>query len=128
MVKKKGASKKSVKKSSKKNNNSSDMDPKVKAFITTFFSIIGFIIALVSWRDDKYVMYYAKQSLVLFVIWIIVAIIGSLFIIIPFIGWFIVWGLNILVLVLWIFTWINALSGKKKEVPLVSNFTSKFEL
>ena len=46
------------------------------AFLATFLSIVGFIIAIVTKRNDRYVMHYAKQSLVLFISWIIVAVIS----------------------------------------------------
>ena len=51
--------KKSIKKQSKKSG-----DFKTQAFVATFLSIIGFVIAIVSWRKDNYVMFYAKQSLI----------------------------------------------------------------
>ena len=56
------------------------------AFLATFLSIIGFVIALISKREDRYVMYYAKQSLVIFIIGAIAGILGSLLKWIPIIG------------------------------------------
>ena len=47
-------------------------DHKGRAFITVFFSIVGFLIAILAWKDDKYVMFYAKQSLVIFVFGVVV--------------------------------------------------------
>ena len=44
------------------------------AFLATFLLIVGFLIAVIVKRDNKYVMYYAKQSLVIFVMWVIVGI------------------------------------------------------
>lgn len=32
-----------------------------EAFVVSFLSIIGFIIALLAWKDDKYVMHYASK-------------------------------------------------------------------
>ncbi|MCX5704306.1 MAG: hypothetical protein NT066_07465, partial [Candidatus Omnitrophica bacterium] len=51
-----------------------DDDSKLFAWLATFFLIIGFIIALVTKKDNKYVMFYAKQSLVIFIAWIILGI------------------------------------------------------
>lgn len=94
------------------------------AFVATFFSIIGFLIAIFTTRKDKYVMFYAKQSLVLFVVSAIFSIAGSL----PLIGWiFSVFG-GILVFVLWLVLWIYALSGEKKEVPILGEFAGKIKL
>ena len=53
-------------------------DSKTLAFIAAFFGIIGFIIAIIAKRDDKYVMYYAKHSLVIFIIAVIAGVIGGL--------------------------------------------------
>jgi len=85
-----------VKKRSKK-----DGDKKLYAFITTFFSIIGFVIAILAWRDDKYVMFYAKQSLVVFIVAVIAGIVQGVLMWIPIIGWLIYVALSVIVFVLW---------------------------
>ena len=46
-------------------------DGKLFAFLAVLLSILGFIIALLAKKDNKYVMFYAKQSLVLFIAFII---------------------------------------------------------
>lgn len=103
-------------------------DSKIFAFLATFLSIIGFVIALVAKKDNKYVMFYAKQSLVVFIVsvigWIINAIVGH----IPILGWIIVLAINIIVFVLWLISWINALSGQMKEVPIVGHWGNKINL
>lgn len=99
-------------------------DSKTFAFLATFLSIIGFVIALVTKKDDKYVMFYAKQSLILFIANIIVYAVGA---IIPIIGWFIIMPIGGLVIfVLWIISWLNALSGEEKELPVIGKFAEKF--
>jgi len=98
------------------------------AFLATFLSIVGFIIALIVKRDDKYVMFYAKQSLVIFIIAIIAGVIATIFTWIPIIGWIISLALNIIVLVIWILSWIHALSGKQKSIPIVSTWAKKIKL
>ncbi len=101
---------------------------KLFAFLATFLSIIGFIIALIAKKDDEYVMYYAKQSLVIFVIGAIAGIIGTVFKIIPTIGDIINASLVILVFIIWLLSWIYALSGKEKEIPIVSGWAEKLNL
>jgi len=95
------------------------------AFLATFLTIIGFIIALVAKRDDKYVMFYAKQGLVLFIIQIIISIVDG----IPFLGGFlfepILW---ILFIVAWFIAWANALSGKMKNTWLIGKFAKKIKI
>lgn len=65
------------------------------AFLATFLSIIGFIIALIAKKDDKYVMFYAKQSLIVFIFAIAVSIIQALLAFIPILGWIINFGLGL---------------------------------
>lgn len=100
-------------------------DSKLFAFLATFLTIIGFIIALATKRDDEYVMFYAKQGLVLFVIQVIASVLAA----IPILGWFfigpVVW---VLFIVVWIMAWINALSGEKRSTWLIGEFAEKIRL
>lgn len=103
-------------------------DSHTYAFITTFFSIFGFILAMLLWKKNKYVIFYAKQSLVIFVIAIIASVVNSILNFIPIFGWVITFGLNIVVLIAWLASWINSLSGKTKSIPIVSDYTKKINL
>ena len=53
-----------------------DDDRKLYAFISSFFTIVGFIIALILWRKDKYIMHYAKHGLVLFIAQVVIVVLG----------------------------------------------------
>lgn len=101
-----------------------DKDSKIFAFLATFITIVGFVIAIIARRDDSYVMYYAKQGLVLFIFQLIVGFITS----IAFLGYFLTIPLWIVFLVAWVWSWTNALSGEKKYVPVVSHFAEKINL
>ena len=101
-------------------------ESKTFAFLATFLSIIGFVIALIAKKDDEYVMFYAKQSLVIFIVAVIAGIATGVLGWIPVLGWIIAGALNILVFVLWLLSWIYALSGDKKEVPVVGKYGRKF--
>ncbi len=98
-------------------------DQKLFAFLAVFLTIIGFIIAILIRKDDKYVIYYAKQGLVLFIVFVIAGIFAS----IPFIEW-VGTLLMIVTLVLWVIGWINALSGKEKPLFLISELADKIKL
>jgi|SRR3989338_1522614 len=113
-------------KSSKKS--SPQKEKELYAFLATFLSIIGFVIALVTKKDDKYVMFYAKQSLVLFIVFIGVGIARMILIWIPVIGVLINLILSLGLLVLWILSWVYALSGKEKDVPVIGDWARKFNL
>lgn len=90
------------------------------AWIATFFTIIGFIIALLTKKDDEYVMFYAKQGLVIFLISIIASILSW----IPIIGW-VLW---VFALILWAMSWINALSGELKNTWIIGDLAEKIKL
>lgn len=103
-----------------------ESESKLFAFLATFFSIVGFAIAILAKKDDKYVMYYAKQSLVIFIISVIAGIIKWVLFIIPILGQVIYAALAIIIFVLWLLSWIYALSGEEKPVPLVGKYAKKF--
>jgi len=109
------------------------VDPKkddkiVYAWLATFLSLIGFFIALIVKRKDSYVMYYAKQSLVIFLIGVVAGAIGQIFSIIPFMGGLINFALGALTFVIWALSWVFALSGKEKEIPIISSWAEKINL
>ena len=103
-------------------------DKTLFAFITTFFSLLGFVIAILAWRKNDYIMHYAKISLVFFIFSFIAGILSSILAWIPVLGWIITAGLNVLVFVAWLVSWIHALSGEKKEIPFISEFAKKIKL
>ena len=102
-----------------------DSDKKLFAFLGVFLTVIGFIIALAAKKNDKYVMYYGKQGLVLFVAWMIAWIVGMVFVFIPVLGWLVMTVLYLGILALWIIGLVYSLSGQMKPVPLIGHFADK---
>lgn len=103
-------------------------DRKLFAFLGVFLTVIGFIIALAAKRNDKYVMYYGKQGLVLFIAWIIAWIIAMIFAFIPVLGWIIMAAVYLGIVVLWIMGMIYALSGEMKPIPVIGKFADLIKL
>ena len=112
--------------SSKSNKNESDKT--LFAFLATFLSIIGFFIAIIVKRNDKYVMYYAKQSLVIFIIGVLAGVIGIIMKFIPIIGHITNFALWIIIIIVWILSWIYSLSGKEEHIPIISDWAKKIDL
>ena len=110
-------------KKTKKANKKED-DTKLFAFLATFLSILGFIIALVTKKDNKYVMFYAKQSLIVFIAYVIAAIM----VVVPLVGWVVSPILYLLTFILWIFSWVYALSGEMKETPIIGHFANQIKI
>ncbi len=91
------------------------------AFIGTL-PIIGFILVMLAHKKDKYAMFYAKQGLVLGIAMIVISLLLTVLVVtIPLIP---IW--NVIVLVLWILSVVNAFSGKTKPTPLIGKFAAKF--
>mgnify|MGYP001618318120 CR=1 FL=1 len=103
-------------------------DTKLYAFLATFLSVVGFVIALFTKKEDKYVMFYAKQSLVIFITAVFVNILAWLIMWIPIIGKIINFVLWAFIIILWILSWVNALSGEMKETPFVGGYAYKIKL
>lgn len=120
--------KKRKKEESAKQKSSKNDDSKLFAFLAVFLSIVGFIIALIAKKDDKYVMYYAKQSLVLFIAMVIARIISLILSFIPIIGQIVSWTLWLLLVVLWVISFVNALSGEEKETPLIGKYARELKI
>ena len=102
-------------------------DSKVFAFLAVFLTIIGFLIAFLAKKNDKYVMFYAKQSLVLFIAMAIVWAASFVLLFVPIIGWIALCVAYVILIVLWVIGWIYALSGKMKPLPLIGKYASKFD-
>lgn len=94
----------------------------------TFLSYLGIlvIVPLLAKRDSKFAQFHAKQGLILFVGWFVIAWIGGF---IPFLGWFlIVPAVSILGIVLAIMGLINVANGEMKELPIIGEFAKKINL
>ena len=115
------------KKSVKRGKSNKKDDKILFAFLAAFLSIIGFVIALIAKKDDKYVMFHAKQSLVIFIVAVIVEIFHQIIVFIPIIGAVINVLLSIFVVALWLISWIYALSGEEKQVPVVGKYAKSFK-
>lgn len=87
---------------------------------------IGLIWYLVDEKMKKNVFagFHVKQSLVLFILWIAVWIVGS---ILFFIGWLLIPIGGLLIFILWIIGIVYAATGKQKELPLIGQFGEKFK-
>lgn len=78
---------------------------------------IIFFIPLLAAKDSTFAMYHANQGLLLFLTAVIVNIAGA---IIPIIGWFLIYPLgNLFVLVLFVLGILNASKGQMKPLPLI---------
>ncbi|MBI4149945.1 DUF4870 domain-containing protein [Candidatus Woesearchaeota archaeon] len=99
-------------------------DSKTWAFLAYLLSVVGFVLVLMTKKEDTYAMYHAKQSFILFLAWVVTWIIGM----IPLIGWLVAWVLVILLLILWIIGMLNALNGKQVPLPVIGGLADKVQI
>lgn len=102
-------------------------DSKLFAFLAVLLSVVGFIIALVAKRDDKYVMFYAKQSLILFMAGIVVKVL-TILLAITIIGLIAVPVVWVIYGILFIIALVNSISGQEKEIPWIGKYARKIKL
>lgn len=88
---------------------------KIASLCPYIFNILGVIIALMLAKDSPYVKFHVNQALK---IWICMFL-SLFFEIIPFLGFFAVIIWMIISFVLIIIGFVNAGSGKAKEIPIV---------
>lgn len=85
--------------------------------------ILFFVPLLTESKNDPFVMFHVKQSLVLFIAFVASGLLGS----IPVIG--LLTGIvNIVLFVFWIMGILNAINGEKKELPIIGQYASKINL
>ncbi|MDD5012378.1 MAG: hypothetical protein PHQ66_01895 [Candidatus Nanoarchaeia archaeon] len=113
----------------KKNGDSKKDDDKILfAWLATFLSLVGFVIAIIARRKDKYVMYYAKQSIVIFIAGAIGGVIGNVLNIIPLMGTLVNAAIGVLMVIVWVVSWVYALSGREKKISIISDWAKKIRL
>jgi uncharacterized membrane protein len=100
-------------------------DSKLFAFLGVLLTVIGYFIVYFTRKKDKYAMYYAKQGLVLFIAWVIVAVAGWIVGWVPVAGGIIRTVLWAFTLALWVIGIIYSLSGKEKEIPIIGPFAKQ---
>jgi len=99
---------------------------KLFAFLAYLLGIIGFIIVLVAKKDNKFAMFHAKQSLVLFLGWIISGVVWVLPI--PVVHALVSGILYLLLLILWIMGMVFALTGQEKQLPVVGQIAAQLNI
>lgn len=83
-----------------------------------------FLVPLLLKKDNEYCQFHAKQGLVLFVASIIIMIIG----IIPVLGWIITFFGWIIIVIFALLGFVNALQGRKWEIPYLGKYAQKINL
>ena len=83
--------------------------------VISYFWLISLIVLLVK-KDNEFVLFHARQGLVL-------AILATIFSLIPIIGWL----LNIVVIIFAVVGIVKALAGETWKMPLLGDFAQKIK-
>ncbi len=97
-------------------------DNKLMAAIS-YISVLS-LVGLLGKKDSPYVQFHAKQGFVLFIVEIALMVVG----IVPILGWAISFFGSIAALIFSIMGIINAMGGKRTELPLIGDWAKKVNL
>ena len=92
----------------------------------TLMGVLAYVVPFIPFlieKENKFVMYHAKQGMNLFILAIIFGVIGSIGGVIPLIGWLISIAMSLIGVVFTLIAlWgiINVFNGKAKELPIVN--------
>ncbi|MCK5834027.1 hypothetical protein KAH81_10215 [bacterium] len=89
-----------------------------------YLTLIGFIIALVIGKENRFSMYHVQQALALILLFVAASIVA----VIPILGWIasvIIWIFGMVCFVIGL---INGFSGKAKPLPLIGEIGFKFNM
>ncbi len=97
---------------------------KVCAILSYLFIGIIWYFADDNMKKNTFAKFHVKQSLVLLVASIILQVIGT---VLPVIGWFLILPLSGIFSLVWmVIGIINAVNGKEKSLPIIGQYSSKF--
>lgn len=90
-----------------------------------FLSYLGILclIPLLTEKEDDFVQYHAKQGFVLFLAELATMIFAG----IPVLGWILAPILTLVWLVFSVIGIINVMNGRKKEIPLIGQYSKNFK-
>lgn len=85
---------------------------------------ILFLIPLLAKKDSPYAQFHAKQGMVLFIFGILVSVV----VMVPFIGWVVGafgWLASVIFFIMGL---INALGGKKEQLPVIGKYADQIKI
>lgn len=83
-----------------------------------------FIIPLVLVKDDPFVHSHGKQGFVLFIFEVCIWVLGK----IPFIGWIFRYIIGVIIFLVALYAFIEALLGKFWKIPIIGDISEEFKI
>jgi uncharacterized membrane protein len=100
-------------------------DDKLFALLGVAIPLVGYIILLLAKKNTPYVSFYGKQGVILFMAWVVASVFGWFFSLVPVVGEMIGMMVWAIVLILWIVSLVNALSGEARDTPLIGVYAGR---
>ena len=98
-------------------------DLKLWGFLVMFLGPLGMAIAyLAKKHDNDYVVHYMKHMFTLGVALSLLSLVN----IVPILGQLAWLAIGVVGIILWVIGWVYALSGEKKELPIVGEHAKEF--
>jgi uncharacterized membrane protein len=96
--------------------------------ILSYLTLIGFIVAIIIHGSKKTRLgaYHLRQALGLMLTSILVAVAGTMFAFIPFVGWMVSLCAWLLLFILWVMGLLAAINGEMKPVPVLGEYFQKW--
>ena len=109
---------------------STGLAPNVAGALSYLFWIVTGIIFFVLEKDNQFVRFHAMQSILVNATFIVLAIILSIFSVIPILGWIVgLLGnmiLGIVAIILWLVLMFKAFQGQEWEVPIIGKYARQY--
>jgi len=96
------------------------------AFLGILLPIVGYVIILLAKKGGEYAEFYGKQGLVLGIASVIANVVGWVLSFIPFLGGAAMMLLWVAPLVVWVIGIVYAISGVRKQLPIIGEFANRF--
>lgn len=95
-----------------------------KIFAAISYVWILFLVPLLAKKDSDFVLFHARQGFVFFVFTTLLGAVSW----IPVLGWIIGFVGGIIAVILFVIGIVNAVSGKKEELPIIGHYAQKFNI
>ncbi|MBC7194528.1 MAG: hypothetical protein H5U37_02610 [Caldisericia bacterium] len=101
-----------------------DRDDEKRILAAISYIPLLFIIPLVLVKDDQFVHSHAKQGFVLFIVEVIIWVLGH----IPLIGWVFRYIIGVIIFLVALYAFIEALVGKFWKIPIIGDISEEFKI
>lgn len=101
---------------------STGLEANLAGALTYLLGPITGILFLVLEKDSKFVRFHAMQSTITFLALFVVSVVLGM---IPFLGWLVLFFVQLAAIVLWVFLMFKAFQGEKFKLPTIGDLAER---